>query len=144
MAPIIPSQAKVLSREARAGTEGKTFFPEIEGEDDALRQWLGDENDGLVQQILDDPDYIVEMRPGRGRRVVAVVENPDGHILEVAVQLAPAPGGSEFIEKVTSVFPISGDGVKLLDDTGKITTIGLQEEAKIRDEHRYPRPPGGQ
>lgn len=128
---------------ANPGPEGKTFFPELKTGDEGPREWLGDERSGLVQQILEDPDYVVEMDRAWGRRVVAVVEDPEGNVLEVAIQLAPASEASSYIEKVTSIFPISGNGVRMLDETGTLTYIDLREGAILRDEHSYRRTSGG-
>lgn len=109
--------------------DGKTFFPRMKGRDEALRSWLGDQDSGVVRDVLWDPDRI-EQNGRWGRIVYGIVEAPDGQKLELAVSIGGTRKDDPRTFKITSAYPTRGQGVSevLADGTVKVKDFNGGED----------------
>ncbi|MDT9407912.1 hypothetical protein [Corynebacterium rouxii] len=109
-------------------SEVKTFFPLLKGRTAALRNWLGDEQQGIIRDVLSDPEEI-EVDQWGTYRLKKEVLTPDKHRITLRVVTGKTRGNDTRTFKVNSAFPLrGGDGVTEVLSDGRIMTRYRKEE----------------
>ncbi|OWN38226.1 hypothetical protein AY510_10680 [Corynebacterium diphtheriae bv. gravis] len=109
-------------------SEVKTFFPLFKGRTAALRNWLGDEQQGIIRDVLSDPEEI-EVDQWGTYRLKKEVLTPDKHRITLRVVTGKTRGNDTRTFKVNSAFPLrGGDGVTEVLSDGRIMTRYRKEE----------------
>ncbi|CAB0843452.1 hypothetical protein FRC0360_00150 [Corynebacterium diphtheriae] len=104
----------------------KTFFPLLKGRTKALESWLGNEKTGLISEILEDPDQIEISKNGSWALQKSVI-SPDGHFLDVSVYTGPTKGRDSRTFKVNTAFPVRGQGVTVVRQSGIVKVVKGKE-----------------
>ncbi|CAB0582950.1 hypothetical protein CIP107536_00218 [Corynebacterium diphtheriae] len=109
-------------------SEVKTFFPLLKGRTAALRNWLGNEQQGIIRDVLSDPEEI-EVDQWGTYRLKKEVLTPDKHRITLRVVTGKTRGNDTRTFKVNSAFPLrGGDGVTEVLSDGRIMTRYRKEE----------------
>lgn len=120
--------AEEVKNGVKLPSEGKTFFPLLKGRTEAFRRWLGDEKQGIIRDVLLDPEEIYIDKWGTYQLEKEVL-TPDNHRIVLKVVTGKTRSNDTRSFKINSAFPLrGGDGVTEVLDNGKIITRYRKEE----------------